>query len=30
MEHWWNDTELRKTEVLGGKPVSVPFCPPLI
>ena len=27
MEHWWNDTEREKTEVLEGKPVLVPACP---
>jgi hypothetical protein len=27
-EHWWNDTDRGKTEVLGEKPVTVPLCPP--
>jgi hypothetical protein len=30
VELWWNDTAKRKPEVLGGKPVPVPFCPSLL
>jgi len=29
MEHWRNDTD-KEFEVLGEKPVPVPFCPPQI
>jgi hypothetical protein len=27
MERWWNDTDRWKTEVLGEKPLPVPFFP---
>jgi hypothetical protein len=27
MEHWWNESDRGKTEVLGEKPVPVPLCP---
>jgi hypothetical protein len=28
MEHWWNDSDGVKTEVLGDRLVPVPLCPP--
>jgi hypothetical protein len=28
VEHWWNDTDRGKTEVLGEKPVTVSLCAP--
>jgi hypothetical protein len=27
MGHWWNDTDRKKTEVRGEKPIPVPVCP---
>jgi hypothetical protein len=30
MEHWLNDSDRTKTEVLGEKPVLVPLGPPQI
>ena len=30
MEHWWIDNDRRKTEILGKKPVFVPFYTPQI
>ena len=30
MEHWWNEIDREKTEVLGEKPVPVPLYPPQI
>jgi len=29
MEDWWDGTDV-KTEILGEKPVPVPYCPPQI
>ena len=28
MEHWWNNVDTGKTDVLEEKPVPGPFCPP--
>jgi len=28
MEHWWDDGEMGKTDVLGEKRVPEPLCPP--
>jgi hypothetical protein len=30
IEQWWNDTDSGETDVLGGNPVPLPLCPPLV